>query len=88
MPNPNKMISFGWTAGKHLFVFDFRENENEHSILFWNTDEINQDAYEMSPEEYYEEYGEDIKVGRNYGFYKIADSFNELMENIVTKDLN
>lgn len=71
-----------------MFVFDFRENENEHSILFWNTDEINQDAYEMSPEEYYEEYGEDIKVGRNYGFYKIADSFNELMENIVTKDLN
>lgn len=83
LPNPKKMIVFAATAGKHRYLFDYRENEKEPAILFWDTDEINEDAFKMDPEEYMEEYGEDIEVGKNDGFYKIADSFDEFMEKIV-----
>lgn len=86
LPIPEKMIPFASNAGKNKYLFDYRENEKEPAILFWDTDEINEDAFEMDPEEYMEEYDEDIEVGKNDGFYKIADSFEEFLNMIEADD--
>ncbi len=83
LPDSTKMVAFAGTSGKHHFLFDYRENEKEPSILFWDTDESIEDAFTLTKEEFEKSYNIKIEEARSRGFYKVADSFKEFMEMIV-----
>lgn len=78
LPDPNKIFPFAEDAGGNIFLFDYRNNENNPRIVFLDheesitIDELDEDELEEKP---LSEWQED-------SLYFVANSFKELLEKI------